>query len=278
MKKNISFITLAFAFLAMSCDVKSSQINDENAQNEKKIVPFFDFSGGYLPPEGAKVTNFCDMYLSADAFVLGTIQTAEMTENPFVAFDSTTWTVVSETDSNACTGFDPALKIDIKIDQIISNYGLNLPEKISLYIGIKRFSAMQPEPIPDLELLEKGTFLKTPHIVWSGSDCETGQGCSFFPDQQIGFFANFDSENNILYLTEFAFWSESASYSASLKGDSVSSIQFEQLYNKETFSQIEDATVGCGGYESDYIRNHRNSPEVRREIINELVLPKCFVK
>lgn len=288
MNASIVGVILFFLCFLISCSSDEEQKSASTPDGEQKsedadqssqaedYLPMHPYFKVYVDPFGKIVPEeFCNMYLSADAFIFGSIVSVEMTEEPFVARDPITGErnadiVVESLDQ--CAGVSPALKIDIEVENFFSGYEFEQPRIISLYIGRERAWYMKPEPVPDFTI---GPRLNSSVVTWKNEGCESGQPCALIAGQQLGFFANIyvdDGRNEIWYLSEYFFWSSSASYPQ----DEGESPRYLNIKNKSNLTDIKNGIDTCNDWVSETVTARRNEDHRKRLAVKSLA--DCTMK
>lgn len=221
-----------------------------------------------MPENPAEDTNpqddFCDMYLSSDAFIWGVVEDAKIIKTPYLTTDSYQWKIVDDVPIEDCkAGMDPAFTLRLKTTELHSNYGFTAQQHdaVSLYVGPSEFRYMVPEPLPELRSIENSGV------------CEEGHSCRFVAGQRVGFFAQYNQKYNVWYLSSWAFWSPIRS---------VEETQYvwpwimEGLLGKSSMEEIAEAIALCDGYQSERIARWRDAA-TRQDWIEE-ALPRCYIK
>lgn len=268
--KRIGLIFSCFVILLapLACDIST----DSDASSEDTTVepfdrapPVFYFSSGtsapYNPAEEINPQDeFCEMYLSSDAFIWGVVENAEIIRTPYVT--ATGWSIVENVPIEDCY-MNPAFKLQLKTTELYSDYGLTAQqyEHVSLYVGPHWFGYMVPEPLPELRSIENSDV------------CEKGHSCRFVAGQRVGFFAQHNQKYNVWYLSAWAFWSPIRSIEET---QYVGSWLLKSLLDKSSMRGITEAMALCEGYQSDRI-SWAQEAEARQSQI-ENALPRCYIK
>lgn len=249
----------------------------KDSTNISQIVPRFEFSGGSSSAQNINPEEFCDIYLSADAFIYGTITSIAWVEEPFVVLDLETGAPSPDMFAESvdqCKGLSPALKIDVEVNEFFSGYGLEKPKMVALYIGYERAKYMQPEPVPNFNWTSGRPRISDSTVTWKSRNCEEDQTCSLNVGHQLGFFTNsyiYQNENEIWYLMEYFFWANSLSY-----GVNGESKYYDNLKNKSSLEDIQNAADNCRGWTSEIVA-YRRGDDRQYNVIN-FSLPHCEIK
>ncbi len=255
MKRIILIVSCFVIFLApLACDVPDDEEidTDSDASGEDTTVepfdrapPVFYFSSGTSSPENpAEDINpqdeFCEMYLSSDAFIWGVVEDAKLIKTPYLT-TATGWIIVEDVPIEDCNaGMDRAFKLQLKATELHTEYGFTAQQHntVSLYVGPHWFGYMVPEPLPELRSIEN-----------SGA-CEDGHSCRFVAGQRVGFFAQYNQKYNVWSLSSWAFWSPIRSAEETKY---VGSWLLKSLLNKSSMEEIAEAIALCNGYQSERI-------------------------
>lgn len=239
------------------------QKSEEKKQSQ--IPPVFKSSGGSVG--GSSPVEFCDVYVSADAFIFGKIKSVEMIQDPFFIKSQTgEWVAVSDGDLIECTGYDPVLKITISVENFLSYYNTTLENlDVDLMIGMSWFQGMNPSPSPSLHFDGRGTSLSSNEVSWNPEHCSENEPCPLTPGMEIGLFAVQHPNYNQWVISEGLIW---------FPGMRLEGERYSNIYSKSSIADIINATDECKDYQSPFTEERRDE-KTKIDIIN-VNTPKCY--
>lgn len=276
-EKNLPII-ISIIFSLIGCSNNESMESKKTLNKKDKDILSFSSSGSSSGPLQAR--EFCDIYMSSDAFIYGTIESIEFVETPFFIYDySTGRGSLSETplSPEICSTTAPSLKIDIKVDEFMSGHDLVSPSKLSLFIGGSDTFSMRPMPIMDVNYVaDSGTRLASNYVAWQ---CDGDDVCGIENGEKIGFFAHnhyLQGYGDIWFLfNNKIFWSDEAFYK-NTEHNKRDGILYSNVYKNKSLQDMSLSINQCSGYRSEEVEGIRNV--VNNEIMNLLYasLPTCI--